>query len=185
VHGRLTRDELDLRVGRALAARTYADLGALTADIPPAPAAARPARRPAPARRRPLARTAAISGTCLIIAPAAFVVGAHFDPFSAWRGVMFTLAVCTLWTAIGTMGYALFIAWDQKSPRRPPPSRPGRQALQAEQCSSIGRGSGVPAPRTDQSRADLRAHSSRQRPRHLRIGTGRAPRSLGLTPGAV
>jgi len=44
VHGRLIRDELDVRAGRALAARTYADLAALTADIPPAPAAARLAR---------------------------------------------------------------------------------------------------------------------------------------------
>src|SRR5712671_2386274 len=34
VHGRLDRDEFDLRVGRALASRTYADLAALTADIP-------------------------------------------------------------------------------------------------------------------------------------------------------
>jgi hypothetical protein len=34
VHGRLTRDELDARAGRALVARTYADLAALTADIP-------------------------------------------------------------------------------------------------------------------------------------------------------
>jgi len=34
VHGRLTRDELDARTGQALAARTYADLAALTADLP-------------------------------------------------------------------------------------------------------------------------------------------------------
>ena len=32
--GLLTKDEFDLRVGQALASRTYADLGALTADIP-------------------------------------------------------------------------------------------------------------------------------------------------------
>ena len=43
MHGRLTRDELDARAGRALAARTYADLAALTADIPPA--------RPQPGQR--------------------------------------------------------------------------------------------------------------------------------------
>lgn len=36
VQGRLGTDEFDLRVGRALASRTYADLAALTADIPPA-----------------------------------------------------------------------------------------------------------------------------------------------------
>jgi hypothetical protein len=43
VHGRLDRDEFDLRVGQALASRTYADLAALTADL----AAAKP---PQPAR---------------------------------------------------------------------------------------------------------------------------------------
>ena len=34
VQGRLDRDEFDLRVGQALASRTYADLAALAADIP-------------------------------------------------------------------------------------------------------------------------------------------------------
>ena len=72
VHGRLTKDELNLRVGQALAARTCAGLAALTADIAPAPAAAGPASPPAPARRWPLARAAAKSGTCLIIAFPAF-----------------------------------------------------------------------------------------------------------------
>jgi Domain of unknown function (DUF1707) len=47
VQGRLDEDELDVRVGQALASRTYADLAALTADIPAQPAGARP---PEPAR---------------------------------------------------------------------------------------------------------------------------------------
>jgi hypothetical protein len=34
VQGRLTKDEFSLRVGQVFASRTYADLGALTADIP-------------------------------------------------------------------------------------------------------------------------------------------------------
>ena len=42
VQGRLDRDEFDLRVGRALASRTCADLAALTADIPARLARARP-----------------------------------------------------------------------------------------------------------------------------------------------
>src|SRR5579862_6496356 len=71
VHGQLTKDELDARAGQALAARTYADLAALTTDIPPRPPAARSARPPAPVRRWPLARGAAKSGVCLIIAGAA------------------------------------------------------------------------------------------------------------------
>ena len=61
--------------GQALAARTCADLATLTADIPPGSPAARPARPPAPARRRPLARAAAGSGACLIIAAA---IGANY-----------------------------------------------------------------------------------------------------------
>ena len=35
VHGRLDRDEFDLRVGQALESRTCAELAALTADLPP------------------------------------------------------------------------------------------------------------------------------------------------------
>lgn len=45
VLGRLTRDELDVRAGRALSARTSAELAVLTADIP---AVARAVRPPAP-----------------------------------------------------------------------------------------------------------------------------------------
>jgi hypothetical protein len=51
--GRLAKDDFETRVGRAFAARTYADLAAVAADIPPAPAPAPPRQRTArpPARR--------------------------------------------------------------------------------------------------------------------------------------
>ena len=53
MHGQLTKDELDARAGQALAARTYADLAALTADIPPRPPQpGRPARPPRSAAGR-------------------------------------------------------------------------------------------------------------------------------------
>ena len=38
--GRLTKDELDTRIGQAFTSKTYADLAAVTADLPPSPAAA-------------------------------------------------------------------------------------------------------------------------------------------------
>jgi hypothetical protein len=47
VQGMLAKDEFDLRVSQAFASRTYADLAALTADLPAMPAAAQP---PTPAR---------------------------------------------------------------------------------------------------------------------------------------
>ncbi len=40
VQGRLTKDELDARIGQVFSARTYGDLAAVTADLPPRPAAA-------------------------------------------------------------------------------------------------------------------------------------------------
>ena len=48
VQGRLTKDELDARVGQPFAARTDADLAALTADLPAGLARARQSRQPAP-----------------------------------------------------------------------------------------------------------------------------------------
>jgi hypothetical protein len=52
VHGRLAKDEFDLRVGQAFAARTHAELAAVTADLPAEPVTAAPftAGPPAPAR---------------------------------------------------------------------------------------------------------------------------------------
>jgi hypothetical protein len=58
VEGRLDRDELDVRVGQALGARTCAELAAVTADLP----AARP---PGPARApgaRPVLRPGRVIG---------------------------------------------------------------------------------------------------------------------------
>src|SRR5947199_4760000 len=48
VQGMLAKDEFDLRVGQVFASRTYADLAAVTADLPAGLAAA---RRPQPAPR--------------------------------------------------------------------------------------------------------------------------------------
>jgi uncharacterized protein DUF1707 len=80
--GRLARDEFDARVGRALAARTYADLAALTADIPAAARLPGPPVSDSPVPgRRPLARAAVIgrcaqplvhSATFMTFAPAAW-----------------------------------------------------------------------------------------------------------------
>jgi hypothetical protein len=42
VQGMLAKDELDLRVSQALASRTYANLAAVTADLPTEPTAAQP-----------------------------------------------------------------------------------------------------------------------------------------------
>ena len=63
VQGRLTKDELDARVGQALASRTYRELATLTADIPAGLIAAPLQRKPAPVRPQPSTHKVA---ACLI-----------------------------------------------------------------------------------------------------------------------
>ena len=142
VHGQLTKDELDTRAGQVLAARTYADLAALTADIPPRPPAARSARPPAPVRRRPLARAAAKSGACLIVAAAATwalallvsedghyhgIPGAN-PSYEAWAPLALVLAFAAVCTAIGILGSAVVTSLEQRRSRRQLPPRPGGHA---------------------------------------------------------
>ena len=50
VYGLVTKDELDARVSQTFAARTFAELAVITADIPAGLAPAPPPLRPAPAR---------------------------------------------------------------------------------------------------------------------------------------
>lgn len=61
VYGLVTKDEFDARVTQTLASRTYADLAAVTADIPSGLAAAPATLSPAPARAKPAARTSLLS----------------------------------------------------------------------------------------------------------------------------
>jgi Domain of unknown function (DUF1707) len=70
VQGRLAKDEFDLRVDQTLASRTYAELAALTADLPAGLAATTPSRR---ATRRPMSNSAK-AGLWVVIAVAVPVV---------------------------------------------------------------------------------------------------------------
>jgi len=191
VHGRLTRDELDARAGRALSARTYADLAALTADIPAADIPA--ARPPAPVRRRPLARAAAGSGACLIIAAAAWWVGSIVDPgarptpYDSWAAPLALLAFLAVVAALGILGYGVAASWELRRSRRqlPPGPGPGGHDLDGERRGGTGQDPVPPAPRTDQTRADLRVHKSRPRRRHIPARADRAARGVRPAPGTA
>ncbi len=194
VHGRLTRDEFGTRAGRALAARTYADLAALTADIPPAPAPAAPARPTAPARRRPLARAAAGSGGCLVVAFAAMQVHRLADPGNTPGTLPGSLALPSFLVALTAVFAALFIviygvgtSVEQRRSRGqlPPRPGPGGHALDSERRGGTGRDRIPPGPRTDPTRADLRAHKSRQHRQHMPARAGRAARRARPAPGAA
>jgi hypothetical protein len=190
VQGRLTRDELGARAGRALAARTSAELAALTADIP---AGAGPARPPTPVRRWPLARAAAGSGGCLLLAFAAAWVGGHLDhplgpsPYKSWMGPCFFVALVALVAALGIVIYGVGTSMEQRRSRRqlPPRPGPGGRALDGGQRSSAGYGPIPAGPADGQARADLLTHRSQQRRRHVSARAGRALRGARPVPGAV
>jgi len=82
VQGRLTKDDFDLRVGQALAARTFAELTALTADLPAGLVKAQ--QRPTTARvqTRPVVSNVVPAGARVVIAAASLGMLA---------GVLFTL----------------------------------------------------------------------------------------------
>jgi capsular polysaccharide biosynthesis protein len=69
VQGRLTKEEFDLRVGQALASRTFADLAALTTDLPAG--LIRTRQRRMPARARPPVSKVVRSGAGVMVAAAA------------------------------------------------------------------------------------------------------------------
>jgi len=110
VQGRLTIDELDERAGQALVSRTYGELAALTADIPPGPARAMPrppaapagipAAEPVPAAlRTPASAKAAVWAACVIAALPA--VWAAFLTFYGGFVILFLVAFTGLTLSSG------------------------------------------------------------------------------------
>ena len=182
VDGRLAKDEFDARAGRALAARTRANLVALTADIPAVPAAggtARPpapvaggaAPRPAPARSRPLAKGSAASGGLLVFAFGLILFAANVldphglgNPYHPWSGLCAVVAIFATIAAVLIFAHGVGTSVEQRRSRRQLPPRPGRggQALETEPPAGTGQDQIPPGPRADQTHTDLRAHRSRR-----------------------
>ena len=171
-------------------ARTYADLAALTAGIPPRPPAARPARPPAPVRRRPLARAAAKSGACLIIAAGAIWAhplldpGARPSPYDWAAKLLFLAFLAAVVAAPAILAYGVAASWELRRSRGqlPPGPGPGGHDLDGERRGGTGQDPDLAALRTDQTRADLRVHKSRPRRQHIpaRVSRGERP-----APGAA
>jgi hypothetical protein len=186
VHGRLNRDELDTRAGRALTAQTRADLAVLTADIPAVPSS--------PARRWPLARAAAKSGGCLVLAFALVLFAANVldphglgNPYHPWSSLCAVVALGLVITALGIFGTGVATSVEQRRSRRqlPPRPGPGGHALEAGQSSGTDHGPALPPDRPDQTRADLRSDSSRPHRSPSSGRSARAARGIRPVPDAV
>ena len=165
VEDRLTKDELDTRVGQALASQTYADLAAVTADLPAGPAAAGPAAAEPPSMpARTLAKAALRSGVCMLAAFAMVGVVALTANTEDWAVFLaFFSVVAAVIAASGFLGYGMVDAWQEHRSRRQVPPRPGRKGrgLESGRPGSTGHDPALPGARPDQTQADLRTFRSR------------------------
>ncbi len=161
--GRLDRDELDARVGQTLAARTYAELATVTADIPAAPLPTPTPRRPA---RRPVNKEAVKWGliaTGAVIPPAMFVTALYGVPGLA----LLALPLLFIELIVAIVAAAALARQHAERSRgsggRLPP-RPGQadRAVAAERYRSTGPDPAPPGTSIGQTRADLRVHRSRR-----------------------
>ena len=144
VDGRLTKDELDLRAGRAFASRTYADRAALTADLPAGPTPAQPAHKhvPAPARaRRPVSKPVKWVA-CGFITPAALAVTIVIGLLTGSRDAAeLLLGACFIyfWAWL-VAGAQMLHTWheDRSGGQLPPRPAQRRRALGGEPYGGTG-----------------------------------------------
>ena len=182
VEDRLTKDEFDLRVDQALASRTYAELAAVTADIP-AGLIADQAGRPARAQARPPRSTPAKAGIC-----AAIAIGAAAVLTVVTGGFALGLIVPFYFMAL-LAGVAQVLAsrHEQRSRGQLPPQagRDGRGPEDGRGLKGRGlEGGELEGGRDDQTRTDMRTDRSRAgRPHYARRGT-LEPRGIRPGPGA-
>ena len=180
VQDRLTREELDARLGQAFASRTHAELAAVTADIPAGSAAALPPRQPACAQNRaPGSHTVRYVAIGLIIA-AAIVLGGLLQ---------YTFLLLPLAFPIIVVLPFILVATSQQQRRSrgqlPPRSGQGGQAPEVQQPGQAGHDPALPRDHPDQTRADLRTDSSRPGRPHPSGLVARAPRGIRPVPGAA
>ncbi len=181
VHGRLTKDEFDLRVGQALAA--YAELDAVTADIPAGRTTAQPPETIRKSHNKKLIQRGTAAGAGASVALAGTIaVAARGNP-------VISLVVVGLVGVFVTMllaGLLTLVSWvlEMVSSRQPSPGPPpgiGRlgRIILTDQPRSTAHGRSCAAPfrprlsslkpphrRTEQHTASRRAWAGRGFSRH-------------------
>ena len=125
VQGRLARDEFEMRLGRALTSRTYADLSAITADLP---AGLVPATPPVPGPARDADRRTGVQVIAALtaISTVFWLAVAVRDPGASnffGSSLFFVLIVLT---AMPGMPAALLLLHARMEKRASTPSLPGR-----------------------------------------------------------
>jgi len=146
-----------------------------------------------PARPRPLARAAAGSGGCLVIAAAAMKIALRLDPgatpapHDSWAKYFVLIAVAAALAAVGIAVYGVGTWVEHRRSGRQLPSRPrpGGSALDSERPGRAGHRPVPPGPRTGKNGADMRARRSQQCRRYGSARAGKAPGGARGMPGFV
>jgi Domain of unknown function (DUF1707) len=150
IQGRLDREEFDLRVSRALASRTYADLAALTADIPAGLTgveSAEPARRSASKEAVTAVASVSVAWTSIWV-PLAVV-----DTTRSLASLILMVVLISVVPAL-LAGYLLTRAWLDK--------RAGRRSSPGPPPGAGGEASGRPASATPAGQLPRRNRDPRQ-----------------------
>ncbi len=140
VQGRLTKDELDLRVGQTFAARTYGELAALTADLPTGLTGARsPGRATRAQTRRPVraAKAAAGAGLALALLAAAVFSGPGNGPERLIFLAVFFIPACGLLLGGLLMLHSRLEKRSQRG-QLPPSPKQGGLAVEGEHNGAPG-----------------------------------------------
>jgi hypothetical protein len=119
VQGRLAKDELDARVGQALASRTRAELAAITADIPIGPLDIQPAQRPNPPA------LGVKSGVCVTTSAAVLAVVLWAAAWSAGSAAAGAAALAVSGVVIFTLFVTGYQIRESRHSRRARPLPPG------------------------------------------------------------
>jgi hypothetical protein len=135
VQGRLTGDELDARLARALGSRTYAELAAVTADLPVGLIAAQLPSRSAWARTP--ADMAVRTGRRLISVAATLAAGIWAAAWLTGSPGLFVMAISITIASVGSVLLAGAVMLESRHDPRPSglPPRPGPPGGRAVGCT--------------------------------------------------
>jgi hypothetical protein len=166
VQGRLAQDELDGRIGQALAARTYAELATATADLPaepertptaaPAPAPARARTQNRSAKRAVKSGVGAIGAVIVVLSGTVLVLG---QPATAILVALFMMVLAAVATAFVSALIAVALKVETRRQDR------SRRRLPPGTASGAGGQAAAPA-----SSADLARRPRRRSPGSLAVG---------------
>jgi hypothetical protein len=180
VQGMLAKDEFDQRVGQAFAARTYAELAALTADLPVKPAAAQPPRSVRAQGEQPVLRpgpvlavaTALYAGVWAFTLLPPWPTNSEADPPRAIIMLVFSTTLIYLFVLVIAVGHMIASRHAKRSGGRPPQRpAPGAGGQASRRPPSAGPGGRLPPAGHGQQHA---AEAARIDPAHPRSPDARS-----------